>query len=105
MAFGAGVVAFRRASRIFSGLFASAVVPASDAAISYAVDDGPVEIVRGRLADVVPFGDGPIVEGGLIRRGVDGPALKQALLASLGLTEAAPAAAMAPAAAERESRP
>ncbi|HEX9185538.1 MAG TPA: diadenylate cyclase CdaA [Vicinamibacteria bacterium] len=33
-----------------------------------------------------------VVEGGRIRRGLDGPALRQALLASLGLVEAAPAA-------------
>ena len=33
-----------------------------------------------------------VVEGGRIRRGLDGPALKQALLASLGLAEAAPVA-------------
>jgi diadenylate cyclase len=38
-----------------------------------------------------------VVEGGRIRRGLDGPALKQALLASLGLVEAAPAALPAPA--------
>ena len=33
-----------------------------------------------------------VVEGGRIRRGLDGPALKHALLASLGLAEAVPAA-------------
>jgi len=70
------------------------------AAIGLSEDTDAVAIVVSEESGAIS-----IVEGGLIRRGIDGPALKQALLASLGLTEAAPAAAMAPAAAEREGRP
>ena len=45
-----------------------------------------------------------LVEGGRIRRGLDGPALKQALLASLNLSESAPRASE-PVAAPSEERP
>jgi len=60
------------------------------AAIGLSEDTDAVAIVVSEESGTIS-----IVEGGLIRRGVDGPALKQALLASLGLAEA-PAAAEAP---------
>jgi diadenylate cyclase len=58
------------------------------------------------LAIVVSEETGAIslVEGGRIRRGLDGPALKQALLASLNLSEAAPPPSEA-VAARSESQP
>jgi len=43
-----------------------------------------------------------LVEDGRIRRGLDGPALRQAVLASLGLSEAA--LAVAPQAAATEAK-
>jgi hypothetical protein len=43
-----------------------------------------------------------LVEDGRIRRGLDGPALRQALLASLGLQQAAPAPAEPAAASESQ---
>jgi len=68
------------------------------AAIGLSEDTDAVAIVVSEESGAIS-----IVEGGLIRRGIDGPALKQALLASLGLTEAASASA-APAAALHEDR-
>ena len=69
------------------------------AAIGLSEDTDAVGIVMSEESGAIS-----IVEGGLIRRGVDGPALKLALLASLGLTEAAPLAA-AQAVAQRGGRP
>lgn len=60
------------------------------AAIGLTEDTDAVAIVVSEESGAIS-----IVEGGRIRRGLDGPALKQALLASLGLAEA-PAAAEAP---------
>ena len=54
------------------------------AAIGLTEDTDAVAIVVSEESGAISM-----VEGGRIRRGLDGPALKQALLASLGLSEAA----------------
>jgi len=56
------------------------------AAIGLSEDTDAVAIVVSEESGAIS-----VVEGGRIRRGLDGPALKRALLASLGLSEAAPA--------------
>jgi uncharacterized protein (TIGR00159 family) len=58
------------------------------AAIGLSEDTDAVAIVVSEETGAIS-----VVEGGQIRRGLDGPALKRALLASLGLSEAAPAEA------------
>jgi diadenylate cyclase len=60
------------------------------AAIGLSEDTDAVAIVVSEESGAIS-----VVEGGQIRRGLDGPALRQALLVSLGLSEAAPAAAEA----------
>ncbi len=57
------------------------------AAIGLSEDTDAVAIVVSEETGTIS-----VVEDGRIRRGLDGPALKRALLGSLGLTEAAPAA-------------
>jgi diadenylate cyclase len=69
------------------------------AAIGLSEDTDAVAIVVSEESGAIS-----IVEGGLIRRGIDGPSLKLALLASLGLAGDVPAKG-APAVAEREVRP
>jgi diadenylate cyclase len=54
------------------------------AAIGLSEDTDAVAIVVSEETGTIS-----LVEGGRIRRGLDGPALKQAVLASLGLREAA----------------
>jgi len=69
------------------------------AAIGLSEDTDAVAIVVSEETGTIS-----VVEGGRIRRGLDGPSLKQALLTSLGLTETPPATA-APAEAPGEGRP
>jgi uncharacterized protein (TIGR00159 family) len=69
------------------------------AAIGLSEDTDAVAIVVSEETGTIS-----VVEGGRIRRGLDGPALKRALLGSLGLAEAAPAAAE-PVAERTEGRP
>jgi diadenylate cyclase len=69
------------------------------AAIGLSEDTDAVAIVVSEETGTIS-----VVESGRIRRGLDGPSLKKALLTSLGLTEA-PAAATAPAEAPEEGRP
>jgi len=68
------------------------------AAIGLSEDTDAVAIVVSEETGIIS-----LVEDGRIRRGLDGPALRQALLASLGLQEAAAAAAQ-PAAASQGQR-
>jgi diadenylate cyclase len=69
------------------------------AAIGLSEDTDAVAIVVSEETGTIS-----VVESGRIRRGLDGPSLKKALLTSLGLT-GAPAAATAPAQAPGEGRP
>jgi diadenylate cyclase len=69
------------------------------AAIGLSEDTDAVAIVVSEETGAIS-----LVEGGQIRRGLDGPALKRALLASLSLSEAVPAAAE-PAPARSGGRP
>jgi diadenylate cyclase len=62
------------------------------AAIGLSEDTDAVAIVVSEESGTIS-----VVEGGQIRRGLDGPALRRALLASLGLSGAAAAAEAAPA--------
>jgi diadenylate cyclase len=62
------------------------------AAIGLSEDTDAVAIVVSEESGTIS-----VVEGGQIRRGLDGPGLRRALLASLGLSEAAAAAGAAPA--------
>jgi diadenylate cyclase len=68
------------------------------AAIGLSEDTDAVAIVVSEETGAIS-----LVEGGVIRRGLDGPALKQALLTSMALTET-PTATAAPAAAPGEGR-
>jgi diadenylate cyclase len=70
------------------------------AAIGLTEDTDAVAIVVSEESGAIS-----IVEGGRIRRGLDGPALKQALLASLGLAEAPAAAEAAEPAATPGEKP
>ena len=67
------------------------------AAIGLSEDTDAIAIVVSEETGIIS-----LVEGGRIRRGLDGPALRQALLASLGLREAA--VAPAPQAAATEAK-
>lgn len=69
------------------------------AAIGLTEDTDAVAIVVSEESGTIS-----VVEGGRIRRGLDGPALKQALLTSLGLSPASSAAAE-PASLRSEGRP
>jgi diadenylate cyclase len=67
------------------------------AAIGLSEDTDAVAVVVSEESGTIS-----IVEGGRIRRGLDGPALKRELLRTLGLEEAPPAPAERPAAVGEE---